>query len=132
MDTAKELGEVDLFRGLSGDDLAAFAGIASEATFGPEDVVYESGSAGDSLYVIIEGNFAVRVLDEHDDEVDTLGEFGPRHSRAPRRLRSFRTEQHPDVAVEQPFLEFLHPRPEVGLIGLEADADRADVHSLTP
>lgn len=70
MDTAKELGETSLFAGLGPDDLAAFAGIALEKEFGPEELVYEAGSAGDSLYVIIEGEFAVRVVDEHGDEVD--------------------------------------------------------------
>lgn len=70
MNTAKELAEVPLFKGLSADDVAAFAGIAQEVRFGPEQVVYEADSAGDSLYVIIEGTFAVRVIDENDDEVD--------------------------------------------------------------
>ena len=70
MDTAKELSESQLFRDLAQDDLAAFAAIANEVSFGPEDIVYESGSAGDSMYVIVEGEFAVRVLDEDEDEVD--------------------------------------------------------------
>ncbi len=70
METAKELGETSLFKGLGPDDLAAFAGIAVEAKFGPEELVYESGHAGDSMFVIVEGKFAVRVIDEHNDEVE--------------------------------------------------------------
>src|SRR5687767_11012474 len=70
MDTAKELGETTLFTGLTADDLAAFAGIAVEKEFGPEESVYAAGSAGDSMYVIVAGEFAVRVVDEHEDEVD--------------------------------------------------------------
>ncbi len=70
METAKELGESELFDGLEGDDLAAYAGIAQEAKFGPEDQVYEAGSAGDSLYVIVEGKYGVRIIDEHEEEVE--------------------------------------------------------------
>ena len=70
METAKELGGMSLFNGLGPDDLAAFAGIAVEAKFGPEDMVYDAGNAGDSMFVIVEGKFAVRVTDEHDDQVD--------------------------------------------------------------
>jgi CRP/FNR family transcriptional regulator, cyclic AMP receptor protein len=70
MDTAKELGSTELFAGLDGDSLAAFAGIATETRFGPEQTVYETGAAGDSMYVIVEGVFAVRVKDEHGEEVD--------------------------------------------------------------
>jgi CRP-like cAMP-binding protein len=33
-------------------------------------MVYESGSAGDSMYVIVEGSFAVRVTHEDGEEVD--------------------------------------------------------------
>jgi len=70
VDTANVLKKSQLFEGLDGDGLAAFAGIASEANFGPEELVYESGHAGDSLFVIVEGEFVVRVLDENQDEVD--------------------------------------------------------------
>jgi len=70
METAKELGTTELFQGLKPDDLAHFAGIASEKRFGPDEVVYDAGGAGDSLYVIVEGSFTVRVNDENDEEVD--------------------------------------------------------------
>lgn len=69
MNAAKELTESPLFKNLD-DDVAAFAGIAQEVTYGPEEQVYAAESAGDSLYVIVEGSFAVRVQDEHGDEVD--------------------------------------------------------------
>ncbi len=69
MNTAKELAETSLFHGMEPDHLAAFAGIAREATFGPEDPVYQAGSAGDSFFVIVEGAARVQVLDENDEEV---------------------------------------------------------------
>ena len=70
MEAAKELGDTTLFKGLQADHLASFAGIAQSISFGPEDVVYTAGSAGDSLFVIIEGTFTVRVRDENGEEVD--------------------------------------------------------------
>ncbi len=69
MNTAKELAENSLFRDLDKDGLAAFAGIAQEVSFGPEEVVYEAATAGDSFFVIVEGQFRVQVIDEHNDEV---------------------------------------------------------------
>ncbi len=70
MNTAKELGETELLKGLSADDLAQFAAIAHEVKFEPSQVVYEADAAGDSLYVVVEGSFVVRVKDEHGEEVD--------------------------------------------------------------
>ncbi len=70
MNTAKELAQTQLFEGLPADDLAAFAGIAQEVKFGPEETVYETGSAGDSFFAIVEGSFRVRVTDDNGDEVD--------------------------------------------------------------
>lgn len=70
MDTAKELAGTELFEGLKPDDIAAFAGIAREVRFQPEQSVYTAGGPGDALYVIAEGNFVVRVTDDKGEEVD--------------------------------------------------------------
>ncbi len=70
MNTAKELSETELMRGLDDDSLAEVAAIAREGKFAPEQVVYESGAAGDAMYIIVEGSFVVRVQDENGDEVD--------------------------------------------------------------
>ncbi len=70
MNTAVDLAETELFLGLSQDELAAFAGIAREVRFEPGQVVYDTGAAGDSLYVIAEGEFIVRVKDGEGEEVD--------------------------------------------------------------
>lgn len=70
MNTAKDLAQTELFVGLDDNDLAAFAGIAREMKFEPEQTVYTTGSAGDSMYVIVEGNFVVRVADENEEAVD--------------------------------------------------------------
>lgn len=70
MNTALDLSGTELFTGLSQDELASFAGIAREVRFEPGQVVYDAGAAGDSLYVIAEGGFIVRVKDDEGEEVD--------------------------------------------------------------
>ncbi len=70
MNTAMELAETELFKGLGAEELGTFAAAAREATFGPGEVVYAAGGAGDSLYVIVQGTFVVRLTDERGDEVD--------------------------------------------------------------
>ena len=70
MNTANELAITELFKDLQADLLAGFAAVAREAKFDPGQVVYEADSAGDSLFVIVEGEFVVRMHDEHGEEVD--------------------------------------------------------------
>src|SRR5688572_15848031 len=70
MNAAKELGETELFKGLGANELAQFAGIAREVKFEPSQTVYDTETAGDSMFVVVQGNFIVRVKDENGDEVD--------------------------------------------------------------
>ena len=70
MNTAIELAENELFKGLTAEQLASFAAIAREVKLEPGQVVYEGGAAGDSLYAIAAGNFIVRMKDDSGDEVD--------------------------------------------------------------
>lgn len=70
MNTAKELAGSELFDGLGVEEIASFAHIAQEVRFQPQEKVFGPGSAGDALYVIAEGEFVVRVLDDDREEVD--------------------------------------------------------------
>jgi CRP-like cAMP-binding protein len=70
MNTAMELAGTELFNGLVPEQVATFAAIAREAKLEPGQVVYETGAVGDSLFVIVQGNFVVRVKDDNGDEVD--------------------------------------------------------------
>jgi CRP-like cAMP-binding protein len=50
------LEDVDLFRGLSADDLLAIAALAGELVVEPGQVLYREGDLGnDNLYVIVDG-----------------------------------------------------------------------------
>ncbi|MEL6339184.1 MAG: cyclic nucleotide-binding domain-containing protein [Myxococcota bacterium] len=70
MDTAKELATSQLFEGLEAEDIAVFANIAQEARYEPQQEVFAPGSAGDALYVIVEGAFAVRMKNDDGEDVD--------------------------------------------------------------
>lgn len=70
MNTAMELAQTELFRDLTGEQIASFAAIARENKFESGQVVYQTDAAGDAFYVIAEGTFVVRVHDENGDEID--------------------------------------------------------------
>lgn len=70
MNTAMELAETELFKDLSADQLASFAAIAREVKFDAGQLAYDVGAAGDSLYAIVAGEFAVRLRDENGEDVD--------------------------------------------------------------
>ena len=53
------LRSVPLFRDLSGNDLTIVNDIAAEKSFNRGDLVVEEGGAGDSLYIILDGNMRV-------------------------------------------------------------------------
>ena len=53
------LRSVPLFRDLSGNDLSIVNDIAAERAFSKDDLVVEEGSAGDSLYIILDGSMRV-------------------------------------------------------------------------
>ena len=46
---------VQLFHGLSVDDLAAVAGITTEGHAAPREIIYREGDPGDSMYIIASG-----------------------------------------------------------------------------
>ena len=74
MDKNVALGNIPLFANLTGTDLEKLSEIAREVVFDKGKRVFEEGSIGDSLYLIVSGS--VRVLKKGraaDEEVTTLG-----------------------------------------------------------
>lgn len=59
------LEQVDLFAGLSVDDVTAIAGIAEELHTNPGDVLYRQGEPGDTLFVIVEGRVRLEESGRH-------------------------------------------------------------------
>ena len=74
IETMLLLQHVDLFEGLSHDDLASIASICEEVEFPPNAQIYAEGEIGDCLYVIIDG----RVTAFRGDQ--KILEFGPGES----------------------------------------------------
>jgi HEAT repeat protein len=59
------LEHVDLFEGLSTDDLSAIAAIATELALAPGAYLYQEGESGTQLYVIIEGDVELTRAGRH-------------------------------------------------------------------
>lgn len=59
------LEHVDLFEGLSTDDLSAIAAIATELALAPGAFLYKEGESGTQLYVIIEGDVELTRAGRH-------------------------------------------------------------------
>jgi CRP/FNR family transcriptional regulator, cyclic AMP receptor protein len=75
-DTARLLGRVPLFAGLSERDLTQLAQVAVPRTYEPGEAVFREGDSGDTCYVVREGS--VRVTRRHSDgRVITLAELRP-------------------------------------------------------
>ena len=55
----KLMSSIVLFRELEREDLAELLRGASKATFAPGDMVFEEGSSGNSMYVVVQGKFEV-------------------------------------------------------------------------
>ncbi len=55
------LKSIDLFSQIPGDDLAKVAEITTEITFNKNEVVFQEGDVGDSLYLTIEGSVRIHI-----------------------------------------------------------------------
>ncbi|HKZ54239.1 MAG TPA: cyclic nucleotide-binding domain-containing protein [Anaerolineales bacterium] len=73
MDLISQLSKVELFDGLTEDELSQVASICRERVFHPGEVITQQGESGDELFVVTEG--LVEVL---------LG--GPQAERKPRAV----------------------------------------------
>jgi HEAT repeat protein len=74
LETMLLLERVDLFDGLSRDDLASIASICEQVELPPGAQLYQEGESGDSLYVIVDGSVTVRRGDQQ------ILELGPGES----------------------------------------------------
>jgi CRP/FNR family transcriptional regulator len=75
-DTARLLGRVPLFAGLSERELEQLAQVAVPRTYEPGEAVFREGDSGDTCYIVREGS--VRVTRRHSDGRSiTLAELRP-------------------------------------------------------
>jgi CRP-like cAMP-binding protein len=59
--SASTLTATGLFAGLSDDELTGIRAIGEPASFAPDQAVFESGDAGDAMYVVLSGEARVDV-----------------------------------------------------------------------
>lgn len=57
------LGTIELFHGLTPDQVSAICAISTRHEFGPDAVILEQGTAGNSLYIIGEGQVEIGTRD---------------------------------------------------------------------
>ena len=120
---AQILKQSSIFSGLSEDDLAALAGLATEYRFQPDEFVFWEGDEGNRFYVLAEGSIKVIKHSSQGKEfiiaffgpVEMFGEVAVFENRpypasaqvvAPARVLGIRRAD---------FLAFLADRPQVAL-----------------
>jgi CRP-like cAMP-binding protein len=69
MDLVQILKGVELFQGLTTEQLQRLANISHRATYNAESVIFSQGSAGDKMYIVADGQVEVRVNDGHKGTV---------------------------------------------------------------
>jgi len=65
-DRILHLRRIQIFEGLSVNELAAIASVTEESVFEAVTTVFREGDPGDTLYMIVDGE--VSIIKEHDDE----------------------------------------------------------------
>jgi HEAT repeat protein len=109
------LEHVDLFEGLSTDDLSAIAAIATELGLAPGAFLYKEGESGTQLYVIIEGDVELTRVGRHIMKL-RAGESAGQVSfldRGPRPVTA-RVAEKPArflVVEREHFMDLLADRP---------------------
>lgn len=72
MDLITLMRQVELFRGLSADQLNSLSAICNEETYHMGDTVFEQGASGDKMYIIASGQIEVRVQTSAGDTYPAL------------------------------------------------------------
>jgi hypothetical protein len=111
------LEEVQLFRGLSVDDLAAVAELCDEAHAPPGHVFYRQGEPGDALFVIVTGEVHLERDGAPLLELRAGDSFGQVSllDRGERPVTATAGADGADVLrlERQPFMDLVHDRPQV-------------------
>ncbi len=123
VDKIIHLKGIEIFEGLSVNELAAVASVTEETFYPAGQVVIKEGEKGDTLYMIIEGEVSVwkRGEKEKDIRLDTIGAgdyFGEMALfEDQERSATIRTEKESRFLVlkKQDFTEIVREYPEIAL-----------------
>jgi len=74
-DIILKLKPIEIFEGLNVNELAAVASVTEEVSFDASETVIKEGDAGNTLYLILEGEVAVIKSEENGSEM-TLDHIG--------------------------------------------------------
>lgn len=128
----KQLGNIPLFHGLSGQDLDDLAGKVVERRYAAGDTLVQKGETGDSLLLIVDG--AVKVIGENaQGEELILNQCGPGETigemslldQSPRSASVVATEATRALELDRAaFTETIRQRPELSLLLIRSISSR--------
>ncbi|MCD4684797.1 MAG: cyclic nucleotide-binding domain-containing protein [Anaerolineae bacterium] len=121
MDVAERLKDYSLFKDVSAKDRQGLIDVMREETYAKNDMVFDRGDDGDSMYIILSGS--VRIVTEDADgnpfTIRRLTEMFGEFSVLDKQLRSAAVIADEDLKVlvlhRKDFMEFIRQRPVVGL-----------------
>jgi len=116
---AEAVRGLPLFEGLDAEQINRLAGVCKVANFEPEDVIFRQGDASQELYVVLDGEVAIRV-----DSVDLvgsvskgecLGEISLVTAAGHSATATARTRVEMAILAHRDLTQLIRQRPDIGL-----------------
>jgi CRP/FNR family transcriptional regulator, cyclic AMP receptor protein len=129
-DIATQLAGTALFRGVDVQDREALISLMNHKKFGPGDGLFEKGSPGDTMYIILSGRVRIYTYDAEGNPLtiryleETFGEFSMLDSRP--RSASAAADGPLEVLIlhRDDFMAYVKERPLVGLAMMRQMVER--------
>ena len=127
-----QLQDTQLFKGVSKDDLTALVTVMQPQTFTANSVLFEKGTPGDTMYLILQGQLRIYATDPEGNQI-VLTNYGPGRvfgdfaliDEQPRSAAAAAVDTLKVLALDRPqFLKFMPEHPAIGLAMLRNLADR--------
>lgn len=117
------LQQVPLFQGVELPDLQALMTLMQQQKYAAEEIIFEKGSRGESMYIVLAGRVRIYLEDELGNELTLIqhdaGEiFGELSllDQAFRSANAIAEESTSTLILERvDFLAFINERPQVGI-----------------
>jgi CRP-like cAMP-binding protein len=130
VDTIARLKRINWFADLPDDMLAALAGKISERYLDKDEVLFNKGDVGDSLFVILDGLVKVVTNDEDGNEI-VLNKVGAGEIIGEMALLDYEPRSAGVVAIEKSFTLELKREDFMGILAGHPDLGLAIIRNLT-
>lgn len=124
MNILDQIKTIDIFKGIEKqEDFEALVKVIRQETYLPQQMIFEKGAIGDTMYIILKGAIRIFTRDEKDNELtirfyrenDIFGELALLDEQ-PRSASADAVEASEILALSRAdFLLFLEDRPSVGM-----------------